>query len=368
MAIRSMRRSIRWFGRLHRAASPFDRFDSAQPVRRSVGAQLGVSDAHDKHHVRPPPERRRRNPGTFGRPALELCRSLARHDAQNRILSRRCSRVAAPFRASKRIQADSSPGQQFRSDVALQFALRRLLLFRRRRLQAGHRTKSLADWRAFFEEQARRGVTFASLAGAEPALEQDRLRDRKPIDSTRGHLHQRNDPDQTFDQVHHRHFDLGRRRDERELPRRRGVLEGIANAQRRFPRPRPLHGAREEHRSDPAGDAHRGRPWHKTVLQLLLPHRELPREARRECRTRRRILSPEQPKRQLPFDAGRASACARRHRRRHRPASRDGLPYPCVQPHEHRPRPVSTTSTGTPASPRIAGAGISSGINLTVST
>src|SRR3984957_1207324 len=35
--------------------------------------------------------------------------------------------------------------------------------------------ESLAEWRAFFEEQARRGVTFASLAGAEPALEQDRL-------------------------------------------------------------------------------------------------------------------------------------------------------------------------------------------------
>jgi hypothetical protein len=35
--------------------------------------------------------------------------------------------------------------------------------------------ESLADWHVFFEEQARRGVTFASLAGAEPALEQDRL-------------------------------------------------------------------------------------------------------------------------------------------------------------------------------------------------
>lgn len=35
--------------------------------------------------------------------------------------------------------------------------------------------EDLERWRAFFEDQARRGVTFASLAGAEPALEQDRL-------------------------------------------------------------------------------------------------------------------------------------------------------------------------------------------------
>jgi hypothetical protein len=35
--------------------------------------------------------------------------------------------------------------------------------------------EDLAAWRAFFEDQASRGVTFASLAGAEPALEQDRL-------------------------------------------------------------------------------------------------------------------------------------------------------------------------------------------------
>lgn len=35
--------------------------------------------------------------------------------------------------------------------------------------------EDLARWHAFFEDQARRGVTFASLAGAEPALEQDRL-------------------------------------------------------------------------------------------------------------------------------------------------------------------------------------------------
>src|SRR5437016_3859011 len=30
----------------------------------------------------------------------------------------------------------------------------------------------LDQWREFFREQARRGITFASLAGAEPALEQ----------------------------------------------------------------------------------------------------------------------------------------------------------------------------------------------------
>jgi MoaA/NifB/PqqE/SkfB family radical SAM enzyme len=35
--------------------------------------------------------------------------------------------------------------------------------------------EDLARWQAFFEDQARRGVTFASIAGAEPALEQDRL-------------------------------------------------------------------------------------------------------------------------------------------------------------------------------------------------
>jgi hypothetical protein len=34
---------------------------------------------------------------------------------------------------------------------------------------------NLAPWRLFFADQARRGVTFASLVGAEPALEQDRL-------------------------------------------------------------------------------------------------------------------------------------------------------------------------------------------------
>jgi MoaA/NifB/PqqE/SkfB family radical SAM enzyme len=33
----------------------------------------------------------------------------------------------------------------------------------------------LATWRTFFQDQARRGVTFASIAGAEPALEQDRI-------------------------------------------------------------------------------------------------------------------------------------------------------------------------------------------------
>jgi MoaA/NifB/PqqE/SkfB family radical SAM enzyme len=33
----------------------------------------------------------------------------------------------------------------------------------------------LATWRSFFQDQARRGVTFASIAGAEPALEQDRV-------------------------------------------------------------------------------------------------------------------------------------------------------------------------------------------------
>jgi MoaA/NifB/PqqE/SkfB family radical SAM enzyme len=35
--------------------------------------------------------------------------------------------------------------------------------------------EDLAIWREFFLDQKRRGVTFASLAGAEPALEQDRL-------------------------------------------------------------------------------------------------------------------------------------------------------------------------------------------------
>lgn len=35
--------------------------------------------------------------------------------------------------------------------------------------------EDLARWRAFFKEQARRGVTFASLVGAEPALVQNRL-------------------------------------------------------------------------------------------------------------------------------------------------------------------------------------------------
>jgi hypothetical protein len=34
----------------------------------------------------------------------------------------------------------------------------------------------LAKWRTFFTDQARRGVTFANLAGAEPALEQRRVR------------------------------------------------------------------------------------------------------------------------------------------------------------------------------------------------
>lgn len=35
--------------------------------------------------------------------------------------------------------------------------------------------EDLARWQTFFEDQARRGVTFASISGAEPALEQDRL-------------------------------------------------------------------------------------------------------------------------------------------------------------------------------------------------
>ena len=62
-----------------------------------------------------------------------------------------------------------------RPDLTLQPAMRRVLLLRGRRLQAGDGTGRIGALEEFFAGQARRGVTFASLEGAEPALEQDRL-------------------------------------------------------------------------------------------------------------------------------------------------------------------------------------------------